>query len=196
MDGPIEFVFSLRSPFAWVAARHVLPQVDPAVEIRWCPFYPLPSFRNFGNLVPARARYNIEDLLRLGEAYGLTFGRPPIDEPDWSIPHAAFVWADRKGKGAELGRLLLAARWADGKTLASADTIRDAARAADLDPEGAVAASQDEALRSELTAQVQANYDERDIFGVPMFVLPDGKKFWGHDRMEWAIRHGFVPSAA
>lgn len=38
--------------------------------------------------------------------------------------------------------------------------------------------------------------EERDIFGVPMFILPTGEYFWGHDRMEWAIRYGFVKAAA
>ena len=33
------------------------------------------------------------------------------------------------------------------------------------------------------------------IFGVPSFLLGN-ELFWGHDRMEWALRHGFVRSAA
>ncbi len=33
MHEPIEFVFSFRSPYAWVAARYVLPQVDPQVDL-------------------------------------------------------------------------------------------------------------------------------------------------------------------
>jgi hypothetical protein len=27
-----------------------------------------------------------------------------------------------------------------------------------------------------------------------MFVLSDGARFWGHDRMEWALDHGYVPA--
>jgi 2-hydroxychromene-2-carboxylate isomerase len=34
-----------------------------------------------------------------------------------------------------------------------------------------------------------------EIFGVPMFVLSSGERFWGHDRMEWALRYGFVKPA-
>jgi 2-hydroxychromene-2-carboxylate isomerase len=43
-----------------------------------------------------------------------------------------------------------------------------------------------------LTDRVQRNYDDRGIFGVPMFVLADGKRFSGHDRMEFAIKHGYI----
>ncbi len=28
-----------------------------------------------------------------------------------------------------------------------------------------------------------------------MFILPTGEHFWGHDRMEWALRHGYVERA-
>ena len=74
-------------------------------------------------------------------------------------------------------------------------TIHDAARSVGLDPDAAVAAGRNEALRAELESLVQRNYDERDVFGVPMFILPDDQRFWGHDRMEWGIRNGYVRAA-
>jgi len=56
----IEFVFSFRSPFAWIAARHTLPMVHPDIPIRWTPFLPLPSFPNFGGtMIPAKVRHNL-----------------------------------------------------------------------------------------------------------------------------------------
>ena len=30
MKGELEFVFSFRSPYAWIASRHVLPMVHPS----------------------------------------------------------------------------------------------------------------------------------------------------------------------
>lgn len=68
MRDPLEFVFSFRSPYAWIAARHILPMLRPEQEVRWLPFFPLPSFTNFGRLIPGKVRYNIEDLLRLTKA--------------------------------------------------------------------------------------------------------------------------------
>ena len=61
-----------------------------------------------------------------------------------------------------------------------------------LSSDEAIAAANAPALRAELTTLIQSNYDERDIFGVPMFITPSGEQFWGHDRMEWALRYGKV----
>ena len=61
-----------------------------------------------------------------------------------------------------------------------------------LDPKGVLAASQNEQLRSKLTARIERDYTERGIFGVPMFITAEGARFWGHDRMEWGLRQGLV----
>lgn len=195
MPGELEFVFSFRSPYAWIASRHVLPKVHPAVRIRWTPFLPLPSFVNFGRVVPAKARHNLEDILRLTEVYGLPIGRPPVEEPDWRLAHTAFLWAERAGRGPEFGQRLFDERWVEGRVVSDADAVARAATAVGLDAQDAVCAAEDPERQAELVALVQANYDEREVFGVPMFILPTGERFWGHDRMEWAIRHGFVEGA-
>jgi 2-hydroxychromene-2-carboxylate isomerase len=186
MKEDLEFVFSFRSPYAWIAARHVLPMVHSETRIRWTPFYPLPSFPNFGGVVPAKARHNLHDILRLTEAYGLPIGRPPVHETDWALAHTAFLWADRNGKGPEFARALLDERWVESQVVSCEGAVRRVADAVGLDGNDAVAAASDPALRGELVARVQANYDEREVFGVPMFILPTGEHFWGHDRMEWA----------
>jgi 2-hydroxychromene-2-carboxylate isomerase len=192
VSAELEFVFSFRSPYAWIAMRHVLPMVHPETRIAWTPFLPLPSFRNFGGVVPAKARHNLQDILRLTAAYALPIGRPPVDESDWLLPHTAFLWADRAGCGAEFARALFDERWVESQRVATDDAIARVAAFVGLDADATVAAANDAELGAELTALVEANYSDRDIFGVPMFVLPSGERFWGHDRMEWAIRHGFV----
>jgi 2-hydroxychromene-2-carboxylate isomerase len=189
----LDFVFSFRSPFAWIAANRVLPMLDPETPIRWVPFYPLPTFTNFSSPVRAKLRYNIEDLLRLTEAYGLTLGRPPREDPDWSIPHSAFQHGARAGKGRELGLALMAARWERGEDIATEAVIGRVAEAVGLDREGVLEASRDEAQRRALTDEVEKNYHEHGIFGVPMIVTAEGERFWGHDRIEWGIRRGLLP---
>jgi 2-hydroxychromene-2-carboxylate isomerase len=197
MSSEVEFVFSFRSPFAWIASRHVLPMLSPETSVRWTPFLPLPTFTNFrGGMPPGKVRHNLQEILRLTEAYGLPIGRPPVDEPEWVTAHAAFLFADRCGKGPEFGQALMDERWVRGEWLSKEATIRRVASSVGLDADRTAEAAGDEALRADLTQRVQTNYDERDLFGVPMFVLPSGEMFWGHDRMEWAIRHGFVRAAA
>ena len=194
----LEFVFSFRSPYAWIAARHILPMVHPDIRIRWTPFLPLPSFPNFdgSRMVPAKVRHNLRDILRLTEAYGLPVGRPPVDEPDWLLAHTAFLSADRAGKGAEFGAALLDERWVRSQVVSAPEAVARIAAGVGLDSDETVSAASSPALQTELTALVQRNFDEREIFGVPMFVLSSGERFWGHDRMEWALRYGFVKPAA
>ena len=123
-------------------------------------------------------------------------GRPPVDESDWAASHAAFLHADRAGRGPEFARAIINERWGNGEVVSSENVLRRAADVADLEPDAIVEASRDEGLRAELVEMIQRNYDERGLFGVPMFILPDGSRFWGHDRMEWAIRYGYVTSAS
>ena len=192
----LEFVFSFRSPFAWIAARHVLPQVHPDVHVRWTPFMPLPEFPNFGGQMPiGKVRHNAHDILRLCKEYGIEVGRPPIDEDDWHPAHTAVLHADRLGRGPDYARALFDVRWVEGRPASSREAIADAARTVQLDPDACVADAFDPERQRELRDLVKRNYDEREIFGVPMFLLPTGEVFWGHDRMEWALRYGYVPAA-
>ncbi len=196
MSEELEFVFSFRSPYAWIALRRVLPLVHPETRIRWTPFLPRPSFRNFGAVVPGKVRHILQDVLRLSEAYQLPLGRPPIDDSDWHLAHAAFLWADRAGHGPAFARALFDERWVKSQLVSTDAAIGRVAAAVGLDGNAAIAAANDAELRAELTALVETNYEERSVFGVPMFILPSGEQFWGHDRMEWAIRRGTVRAAA
>ena len=193
MPAPLEFVFSLRSPYAWLAARCVVPRVAADVEVRWTPLYPLPEFENFGKLLPVKVRYLIEDLRRLTQSHDLPLGRPPATEPDWAVPHSAFTFADERGAGPAFAVALMDARWSRGEDVGSAPALHSAAGAAGLDADAVLTASADPARQQALSERIRRNYDERGIFGVPMFVLADGSRFWGQDRMEWALLHGYVP---
>jgi 2-hydroxychromene-2-carboxylate isomerase len=194
MDGPLEFVFSLRSPYAWIAARRVVPRVHPSIEVTWTPLYPLPEFQNFGNLLPIKVRYLVEDVRRLAKDHDLPLGFPPAADPDWVVPHSAFVYAEEHDAGPALAMALMDPRWSRGEDAASEDVMRGAALGAGLDADALLAASADPARHDALRERIRRNYDERGLFGVPMFVLSDGARFWGHDRMEWALDHGYVPA--
>lgn len=192
MSEPLEFVFSLRSPYAWIAARHVLPQLGDAFEIRWHPFFPLPSFTNFPGLIPHKQRYLIKDVTRLTDLYGMKLRWPKPSDPSWAVPHAAFVQANLRGRGPRLALALFEERFGRGEDVASAKVIRRAAESVGLDAEEILAASHDAKLHEQLVKDIEYDYTERGIFGVPMLIKPDGDRFWGHDRIEWAVRGGRV----
>ena len=86
-------------------------------------------------------------------------------------------------------------RWVRGEDVATEPIIARAAESVGLDPACALTAARDTDLRRDLTAEIEHNYTERGIFGVPMLITPEGDRYWGHDRIEWALRHGLLPRA-
>src|SRR5262249_36576954 len=159
----VEFVFSFRSPYAWIAARHVLPQVHAEVRVRWTPFLPLPSFPNFaGPILPAKARHNLQDILRLTRAYRLPLGRPPFHEADWTAAHGALLWGERRGVGPAFAAALMGERWVGGQAVSASAGIARVGTMVGLDPQAIMCAAESHSLQDELVALVQANFDERD----------------------------------
>jgi 2-hydroxychromene-2-carboxylate isomerase len=196
MSDPAQFVFSFRSPYAWMAARWVLPQLPRDFEIEWRPFFPLPSFTNFPPLLEAKTKYLVRDVLRLAEHYGAKVRFPSVGDPNWAIPHGAFLEARARGLGPEFALAIMDARWTRGENVAEPSALAAAADVAGLDPDPIVAAGLDETRQREVTDAVQRDFDQREIFGVPTLIMPRGTRYWGHDRIDWAIRQGLVPGPA
>jgi len=163
--------------------------------VKWTAFFPLPTFTNFGNPIPAKLSHNVRDILRLTKAYGMKIGQPLLEDPDWAIPHAAFELAAEKSQsqGTALAMALFAERWSESQDIATDPIIARAAKSVGLDEGEVLAACHDAERRQRLRERIQRDYDEREIFGVPMLITPAKKRFWGVDRIEWAIRYGYVP---
>lgn len=189
-----QFVFSFRSPYAWLAARWVLPKLSRSLDVEWRPFFPLPSFPNFPPVLEAKTKYLVRDVLRLVSHYGGAVQFPLYGDPNWAIPHCAFVAAQQQGHGREFALAVFEARWARGENPAEEPILEKVAREVGLDPASILGAALDAENQAALTAQVQRDFDEEGIFGVPTLILPRGTRFWGHDRIEWALREGLLPS--
>lgn len=190
-----QFVFSFRSPYAWIAARWVLPQLRSDFELEWRPFFPLPSFSNFPPLLDAKVRYLARDVMRLVDHYGGEVRFPGVADPDWAIPHCAFREARERGRGPAFALAVFEARFGRGEDVSDETVLEKAAAEVGLDPAPIVAAGASPDGQAALVEQIQRDYDEDGIFGVPTIVLPRGIWFWGHDRIEWAIREGHLPGA-
>lgn len=195
MGQPLEYVFSLRSPYAWLASVCVIEKLPPETEVCWRPFFPLPSFANFGAPVQGKFEYNVRDVMRLAKHYGLPLKWHAPEDPDWRIPHAAFARADEHGVGKPFALAMYSARYLRGEDVSLPEVIATAAEVVGLDAGEIVDASRDATLQERLVSQVQSDYDERGIFGVPTLILPRGTRFWGHDRIDWALREGYLDEA-
>jgi 2-hydroxychromene-2-carboxylate isomerase len=187
-----QFVFSFRSPYAWIAARWVLPKLPASLEVEWRPFFPLPSFDNFPPILEAKTKYLVRDVLRLVKHYGGEVQFPLYGDPNWAIPHCAFLAAKEQGRGREFALATFEARWGRGENPTEPAVLEKLAQEVGIDPALILDTALSEASQQALTQQVQRDYDEQDIFGVPTLILPRGTRFWGHDRIEWALREGLI----
>ena len=182
----IRFYFSFRSPYAWLAAERLDAELGALpVAIELLPIYPPPDHA-LSNLaaMPEKVLYVAQDIGRLARERGLTVRFPPLGDPDWSLPHAAFLHAEQHGHGHTFMLEMFRRRFTEGLDLGDDAVIGDAARAARLDPAVVVSAAHSDALRAVASAGWGRGVERDRIFGVPSFVYA-GKLYWGQDRMHF-----------
>lgn len=100
-ENSIRFYFSLRSPYAWLAAERLESELGGlGVPVELLPIYPTAEvFPNDPAAVPEKVAYMVQDILRLTREHGLTVRFPSSTDPDWSVSHAAVLHAHRQGSG-------------------------------------------------------------------------------------------------
>ena len=182
----IRFYFSFRSPYAWLAAERLEPELGGlGVPIERIPVYPTPAlFPNDPATMPAKVAYMVQDIRRLVRERGLTVQFPAAADPDWSLSHAAFLGAQQQGAGHQFMLEAFRKRFCEGLDLGDDIVIADAAHRAGLDRSMILAAAHSEALRSEASDGFRLGIERDGIFGVPSFVYA-GKLYWGQDRMHF-----------
>ena len=123
-------------------------------------------------------------MARLAREQGVKAAMPPEGDPDWSLSHAAYLAAERRGAGRASMLALFRKRFSEGEDLGDERVVAAALREAGLDAESVLDEARSEPLREEAAAGwVQAR--ERDgVFGVPSFVFA-GRLYWGQDRMRF-----------
>jgi 2-hydroxychromene-2-carboxylate isomerase len=181
------FYFSFRSPYAWMAYHRIVraAAVLP-LEFERVPVFPPPDFPNDPAAVPAKLRYIFEDVQRIASAYGLPVRWPTQRDTEWMRPHAAWVRAADEGRGDAFALAVYGARFSEGRDVGDDDVLRDAARAARLDPAAITRAAADPTMHERVLAGMMRALGD-GIFGVPFFVYR-GETFWGNDRVEWLLR--------
>jgi 2-hydroxychromene-2-carboxylate isomerase len=193
---PVRFYFSFRSPYAWLAAERLEAELgDLGVPIELFPIYPTAEFLSPGLMPsPDRLSYIVQDVARLARERGLTVRFPPPADPDWSLSHAAALWARDLDAGRDLMRELFRKRFTEGLDLGRDDAIADAARRSGLDADAVLAAAHSQELRAEASAGWRRAVERDHIFGVPSFLYA-GKLYWGQDRMHF-LRSAVIRKSA
>jgi 2-hydroxychromene-2-carboxylate isomerase len=184
----VRFYFSFRSPYSWLAFHRLGPALAKLpVTIDRIPVFPPPDYPNDPTAVPNKAAYIAHDVARVAEAYGLPFRSPDKLDTEWVRPHAAFLFAKDQGRDDAFGKAMYAARWSRGEDVGDDAVMAAAAREAEIDADGAVAAANDEAKHKRVWEGMIQAAGEDNIFGVPYYVFR-GERFWGNDRIDWLVR--------
>lgn len=191
--------FSFRSPYAWLALRTLEERglgIGSALE--YVPYFePPPDLRAdlearggrvlYAPMSRERHLYILSDVKRTLKAAGIAPRWPVDDNPDWSVPHLAYLACPDDRVRRAFAMAVFEARWLRGANVWHWDAVE-----AYLG--GIVTAREAAAIvgraRSAATAQqaVEALYRAYmdDVFGVP-FLIVGREKFWGNDRVEQFI---------
>jgi 2-hydroxychromene-2-carboxylate isomerase len=188
--------FSFRSPYSWLAVRRLLERgasAPPGADVRFVPFWE-PShawtarLRALGKelaYVPmskAKHLYILTDVKRLATRSGLKLAWPVDREPDWSVPHLAYLAAARLGRAVELLRRVYEMRWEEGRDVWDWSALAEMAPGLGLVPRQLLELAHSAEVQQEgLEALCSAVED--GAFGVPFF-LCGREKFWGLDRLD------------
>jgi 2-hydroxychromene-2-carboxylate isomerase len=182
MSEHLEFFFSFRSPYSYLAAPRAFAladRFDVDVVLRGV----IPMVMR-GQAVPrAKALHTLRDVAREADRLGMPFGR--IHDPVGDGALRCLVISEHaKDAGRERAFVLEASRaiWAQAVDVARDAGLRPVCERAGLAWPACAAALTDPELR----ARVEANTDALaalDHWGVPV-VLFRGERFWGQDRIE------------
>jgi 2-hydroxychromene-2-carboxylate isomerase len=186
MQGAIQFYFSFRSPYAWIAAERLDSELgDLGIPVERVPIFPTPGlFPNDPSATPNKVSYILQDIPRLARQYGLTVRFPPAADTDWVLPHAAFLGAESQGAGQRFMVEVFRKRFSEGRDVGDDNVVAAAAARAGLDPDSILVAGHSQVLRDEVSAGWRLAVERDRIFGVPSFVYA-GKLYWGQDRMHF-----------
>lgn len=179
---PLEFFFSFRSPYSYLAApRAFALQQAYDIELVWRGVRPM-AMR--GQPLPrAKQLYILRDAAREARRLGLPFGpmHDPIGDGVWRCLCVA-EYALAQGRLADFVCRAARAIWAEAVDVRADAPLRALCTEAGLDWDGCVAAIADPRLRERVEAST-ARLDELGHWGVPSFAF-DGEVYWGQDRLD------------
>lgn len=188
----LDFWFEFASTYSYPAALRIEGlAASRGVEIRWKPFLLGPIFRAQGwedspfNLYPVKGRYMWRDLERTCAEHGLPFRRPSRFPRNGLL--AARVACRFEGEPwvPEFVRRVYRANFAEDREISEPAVIEEILAGLGLGRER-IEAAQEPASKERLRAQTERAV-ELGLFGAPSFVVGD-ELFWGHDRLEAALR--------
>ena len=191
----LDVYFDVASPFAYLGLTQ-LPALACATGVtpRLHPILLGALFKQIGQVdVPMHAmpepkqRYVRAEMDRWARWWGAPFSFPAkFPQRTVDAQRLCLLACDRGfDAGVKLAMHLGRAMWAEGKDLEDKEVLRAVIESAGL-PGGWVDRTKDPELKERL-AESTARAVERQVFGVPTFVVNEEHLFWGQDRLELVV---------
>lgn len=181
-DTPVDFYFSFRSPYSYLAGPRAFALEDRyAIELRFHGVIPM-AMRSQSVPGPKRL-HTILDVSREAKRLGMPFGR--IHDPIGDGAMRCLLVAQH---ALDVGRVrefvLIASRgiWGEAIDVASDTGLRIVCERAGLHWQDCLAALEDPLMRERVDADTEA-LTRIGMWGVPVFVFA-GQALWGQDRIE------------
>lgn len=185
----VEVVFDYSSPYAYFGSLLVEKVAQKhRAELAWTPIVLGGIFQARNHIAPVmgdklKGPYLLEDLKNLSEVYGVPY-KPRTEFIVKSILPLRATLAVPQGKErARAVHALFHGAWAEDLDMSDPANVKRLLDGAGFDGAKLVEATQDQAIKDELKANTDGAL-ARGIFGTPTFILENGKKFWGHDRLD------------
>ncbi len=192
MAKTLEFFLDYASPYSYLAAEQVEALAKrTGAELRWRPFLLGAVFKATGNVPPIstanKAAYLGKDLVDWTRYLGLPVFRMPSNFPINSLKaNRLGLVAAEQGRIALFSRAAFRAAFAEGKDIAEPAVLAELARAAQLDPEKALAQAETQEIKDALRRNTEEAI-ARGAFGAPTFFVGD-EMFFGNDRLMFVER--------
>ncbi|MCC2095461.1 MAG: 2-hydroxychromene-2-carboxylate isomerase [Hyphomicrobiales bacterium] len=191
---PIAFYFDIFSPFGYlastqietIAARHGRtvdwrPVLVGITVLKVMGMNPLPTY-------PLKGPYLSHDMDRFARLYDVPLKHHGLKGHNSLAAMRAFVWLKQQDPSMAIAfaKAMYARLWVAGKDITPPEACAEEARALGLDAGAMLDAIASDAVKQELTRQVNDAID-KGVFGVPFFIA-DGESFFGNDHI-WMMEH-------
>ena len=185
----IDYFFTTLSPYAYLAGDR-LESVAAMhnATITYKPFDLITAFGRTGGQPPkdrhpSRQEYRGIELTRQSKKLGMPFNLKPAHWPTNAAPscYAIIAAQNEGGDVGKLCQLFMAAVWAENRDIAQDDVVRDCLEKAGFNSD---IAEKGMLQGADTFARNLEEAVEKGVFGAPFYILDDGQKFWGQDRLE------------
>ena len=186
----IDYYFATISPYTYLAGLRLEEiAAKHGATITYKPVDILQQFARTGGQPPkdrhiSRQEYRAQELPRQAKKLGMDFNLKPAFWPTNMAPSSYAVIAAQNAGGGDLGKLVHAftrAVWSEEKNIAEDDVIRACLTEAGFDPSLAESGL---LVGAETYAQNLEDAVNSGAFGAPFYVVDDGARFWGQDRLD------------